>query len=259
MKALRLAAFFALLLPSAWLPAALPPDFRVLMVTQNYPPLVMSGSDSHFARGPELKGISVDFVREMFKRAGIGYDITMRYPFSRIYDMVQRSSGSAIFPVEYSENRKSAFKWVGPLDQANLVLVGKKGKDYAVGSSNDIAAYPVGAYTRSGAAEYLAEQGIPCVESIGPEKTLENLLSDQVALWAVSEPEFRHLTKKKGITDLQVVKVLRNQSYYLAFNLDTPSDAVRRLQHALDFMRQDGTLARIAESYAKDHMVSSTR
>ena len=257
MKLLKVLALCAALAPITQVHAELAENFRVLMVTQKYPPMVISKKQGHFARNTDLKGISVDLVREMFKRAGIGYDITMRYPLSHLYSMVLSSPDAAYFPMEYTNSRKSQFQWVGPLGQANQLLVGKNNKSYSVETATDISIYHVGAYSKSGAAEYLSQQGIPFVKRAGPEKVLDDLMAGDLDLWAVSEPEYQALIHQRGITNLRVIKVLQNQSYYLALNRNIPADAVRRLQHALDFMRQDGTLTRIAEAYThQDKLVS---
>lgn len=63
--------------------AELPPGYRVVLLTENFPPFNMAVDDKNFARDDAIDGISTDLVREMFKRAGIDYNLSLRFPWDR--------------------------------------------------------------------------------------------------------------------------------------------------------------------------------
>ena len=47
--------------------AELPQDYKVVLLTENFPPFNMAVDDKNFARDDGIDGISADIVREMFK------------------------------------------------------------------------------------------------------------------------------------------------------------------------------------------------
>ena len=55
--------------------AELAPDYRVVLLTENFPPYNMAINGKNFAQEDNLDGIAVDIVREMFKRAGQPADL----------------------------------------------------------------------------------------------------------------------------------------------------------------------------------------
>ena len=61
--------------------AELPAGYQLTLLTENFPPYNFSVDGKNFAREGELKGIAVDMVREMCQRAGISYNLTLRFPW----------------------------------------------------------------------------------------------------------------------------------------------------------------------------------
>ena len=61
-------------------PCRMPADYKVVLLTENFPPFNMAVDDKNFARDDGIDGISADIVREMFRRAGIGYSLSLRFP-----------------------------------------------------------------------------------------------------------------------------------------------------------------------------------
>ena len=80
--------FIGLLLGAATARADLPADYKVVLLTENFPPFNMAVDDKNFARDEGIDGISADIVREMFKRAGIGYTL-MQAVSAHDYPLIQ--------------------------------------------------------------------------------------------------------------------------------------------------------------------------
>jgi len=55
---------------------------KIDLLTENFPPYNMADDGKNFARDEHITGIAADSVREMFKRAGIEYTLTLRFPGS---------------------------------------------------------------------------------------------------------------------------------------------------------------------------------
>ncbi len=59
--------------------------YSLVLLTENFPPYNMAKNGKNFAQNQNLEGIAVDVLRETFKRADIGYSMTLRFPWERIY------------------------------------------------------------------------------------------------------------------------------------------------------------------------------
>lgn len=64
-----------------------PSDASLVLLTENFPPYNMAKNGKNFAKDENIEGIAVDIVRETFKRAGISYNLTLRFPWERIYKL----------------------------------------------------------------------------------------------------------------------------------------------------------------------------
>lgn len=69
------------------------PDYSMVLLTENFPPYNMAINGKNFAQEDNIDGIAVDIVREMFKRAGIKYSLTLRFPWDRIYKLALEKPG----------------------------------------------------------------------------------------------------------------------------------------------------------------------
>lgn len=250
---LNLGVLFGLLLLMGVAHAGISPDYKMFLLTENGPPTNMAKDlKKNFARDQDIEGTATDAVREMFKRAGIKYDLTLRYPWDRMLNLVRTTPNTGIFSTSLTDERKPHFKWIGPLGGVSTVLVSAPGKNIKVADLNDIARYRVGAYKGDGGADFLDSQGLHYESALSDQSNLDKLLSGQIDLWATYDPVFRWYAKQKGVHGLSVAYVIDRTSDYLAVNPDTPDEVVQRLQKVLDEMRKDGTLQRLAEPYLSD-------
>ena len=90
--------------------AELPPGYKVVLQTENFPPFNMADNDKNFARDANIQGVSTTIVREMFKRAGIDYTLTLRFPWSRVYDATLANANHGLFSTSMNEARRPLFK-----------------------------------------------------------------------------------------------------------------------------------------------------
>src|SRR5690606_4447622 len=85
LKYLNKGIALGLLLLAGGAQAELSEDYKVILLTENFPPFNMAIDEKNFARDDNIDGISADLTREVFKRAGIGYSLSLRFPWDRIY------------------------------------------------------------------------------------------------------------------------------------------------------------------------------
>jgi polar amino acid transport system substrate-binding protein len=234
------AALLCCLLFSPLSQGALPPGYKMVLLTENFPPFNMASNGKNFARDANIQGLSADIVREMFKRAGIDYSLTLRFPWDRIYQQALSKPNHGLFSTSISEARKPLFKWVGPIAQYQSVLVGRKGSHPQLNNLQQAKAYRIGAYQSAAVSQYLERLGFTPHNALRDQENIRKLQRGQIDLWATSDPVWRFYAREQGVDDLETLLSFETSQLYLALNKDTPDEVVERLQNALEQMRGEG-------------------
>jgi polar amino acid transport system substrate-binding protein len=234
------AALLCCLLFSPQSQAALPPGYKMVLLTENFPPFNMASNGKNFARDANIQGLSADIVREMFKRDGIDYSLTLRFPWDRIYQQTLSKPNHGLFSTSMSEARKPLFKWVGPIAQYQSVLVGRKGSHPQLNNLQQAKAYRIGAYQSAAVSQYLERLGFTPHNALRDQENIRKLQRGQIDLWATSDPVWRFYAREQGVDDLETLLSFETSQLYLALNKDTPDEVVERLQNALEQMRGEG-------------------
>ena len=125
--------------------AELPADYKVVLLTENFPPFNMAVDDKNFARDDGIDGISTDIVREMFKRANIEYTLTLRFPWDRLYRLTLDKPNYGLFSTTFTPERQPLFKWVGPVAKTGWVLLAAPGNNIALKDLKSAGQYRIGA------------------------------------------------------------------------------------------------------------------
>jgi polar amino acid transport system substrate-binding protein len=220
--------------------ADLPDNYRIILQTDNFPPFNMGPNHKNFARGDEVQGIGTDTVREIFKRAGIDYSMTLRSPWDRIYTQTLSDPGHGLFSVARTAQNQSQFKWVGPLARYESVLLAAPGRRISLTDLKQANGYAIGAQKSSGVSQLLTSQGLEPIDSLSEDENLRKLLSGRIDLWATADPVWRYHARQHGAEDLQPVLSFHPADLYLALHKDTPDEAVTRLQNALNEVIGEG-------------------
>lgn len=220
--------------------AELPADYRVVLLTENFPPFNMAANNKNFARDQNIQGLSADIVREMFKRAGIDYSLTLRFPWDRIYKQAMNSPDHGLFSTSMSEARRPLFKWVGPIAQYQSVLVGLKGSSPQLDNLEQARAYRIGAYQSAAVSQHLERLGFKPLNALRDQENIRKLQRGQIDLWATSDPVWRFYAKEQGVSGLDTALSFETSQLYLALNKDIPDEVVERLQASLEQMRREG-------------------
>ncbi|MGQ7816828.1 substrate-binding periplasmic protein [Metapseudomonas furukawaii] len=229
--------------------AELPADYKVVLLTENFPPFNMAVDDKNFARDDGIDGISADIVREMFKRADIGYSLTLRFPWDRLYRLTLDKPSYGLFSTTFTAERQPLFKWVGPIARTEWVLLAAPGNNIAVSDLKSASQYRIGAYKNDAVSQHLESQGMAPQNALRDQENVKKLIKGQIDLWATTDPVGRYLAKQEGVSGLQTVLRFNSAELYLAFNKDTPDEVVERLQKALDQMRAEGIVDEITQNY----------
>ncbi|KES24606.1 MULTISPECIES: ABC transporter substrate-binding protein [unclassified Pseudomonas] len=229
--------------------AEISPDYSMVLLTENFPPYNMAINGKNFAQEDNIDGIAVDIVREMYKRAGIKYSMTLRFPWERIYKLALEKPDYGVFVTARLPERENAFKWVGPIGPDDWVLLARGDSPIALKSLDEAKKYRVGAYKGDAMAEYLAEHGFEPVLALRDQENAGKLQKGEIDLWASGDPAGRYLAKQVGVSGLKTVLRFNSDQLYLALNKETPDEVVQKLQAALDKMRAEGFVDDVLNSY----------
>ena len=216
------------------------PDYSMVLLTENFPPYNMAINGKNFAQEDNIDGIAVDIVREMFKRAGIKYSLTLRFPWDRIYKLALEKPG--VFVTARLAERED----IGPDD---WVLLAKGDSPITLGSLDEAKKYRIGACKGDAIAEFLGKNGFEADLALRDQENAQKLVKGQIDLWASGDPAGRYLAKQEGVTGLKTVLRFNSDQLYLALNRETPDEVVQKLQAALDGMRKEGFVEDILNSY----------
>ncbi|MBS7662378.1 ABC transporter substrate-binding protein [Pseudomonas lalucatii] len=248
-KRLRLACLGTLMLLAGAAHAEIDPDYRMVLLTENFPPYNMAINGKNFAQEDNLDGIAVDIVREMFKRAGIQYNLTLRFPWDRIYKLALEKPGYGVFVTARLPEREALFKWVGPIGPDDWVLLARGDSPISLSSLEQAKQYKVGAYKGDAIAQHLEERGLQPITALRDQLNAKKLMEGQIDLWATGDPAGRYLAKQEGVSGLKTVLRFDSAQLYLALNREVPDEVVQKLQSELERMRDEGFVDDILNSY----------
>lgn len=229
--------------------AEVPADYSMVLLTENFPPYNMAINGKNFAQEDNIDGIAVDIVREMFKRAGIQYSMTLRFPWERIYNLALEKPDYGVFSTARLPERENAFKWVGPIGPDDWVLLARADSGITLDKLDDAKRYKVGAYKGDAMADYLKEHGFDPELALRDQENAGKLQAGEIDLWASGDPAGRYLAKQVGVSGLKTVLRFNSGQLYLALNKDTPDEVVQKLQKALDQMRAEGFVDEVLKNY----------
>lgn len=229
--------------------AALPDDYKLVLLTENFPPFNMAADGKNYAADRNISGINAEIVREMFKRAGIAYSLTLRFPWERIYNQALEHPNQGLFSTTYTPEREPLFKWVGPLASTGWVLLAPAGSPMRLSSLEQAQQYRIGAYKNDAVSQHLESQGFEPINSLRDQENIGKLLKGQIDLWATTDPVGPYLAKQEGVSGLTTVLRFNDAQLFLALNKQTPDEVVTRLQKALNEMKSDGAIDAIMRRY----------
>ncbi len=245
----RILVAMALLLGATTARAELADDYRLILLTENFPPFNMAADRKNYATENNVHGINADIVRELFKRAGIDYSLTLRFPWDRIYKQVLEQPNQGLFSTTFTPEREPLFKWVGPLASTGWVLLAPPGSPLRLSSLEQARQYRVGAYKNDAVSQHLESKGFELANSLRDQENVDKLLKGQIDLWATTDPVGPYLAKQEGVSGMATVLRFNDAQLFLALNRETPDEVVKRLQTTLNEMKQDGSVDAIVRRY----------
>lgn len=233
--------FLAALLGASCMPLLAAPA-RLYIATENAAPASMS-------KGNEVTGIDTDKVRELMNRTATPHTIEL-LPWKRAYAAALQRPDGCVFSTTRTPERERLFKWIGPLAEAEWVLMGRADRSFQLHSLEDARAMRIGTYDGDARDHYLRARGFEVDPAPNDLLNPAKLLVNRIDLWAASRRPGSRVLARHGWSP-QIVPVLsfNRVRTYLACNLALPDELVERMNAAIEEMERDGTMRQIERKY----------
>jgi polar amino acid transport system substrate-binding protein len=215
---------------------------RLYLTTEAAPPHSM-------VEGKRVAGISADTVREIMDRAHIEHTIEL-LPWKRAYTAALERSDTCVFSTTRTPERERLFKWIGPIGEAEWVLMARADRKLHLETLEDARRYRIGTYNGDARDQYLRERGFDVDPAPNDLINPRKLMANRIDLWAASIRRGSAALARMGYADKIVpVLVFNRIRVYLACNRAVPDELTARMGAALESMERDGTVQRILHRY----------
>ncbi|MBF0258915.1 MAG: ABC transporter substrate-binding protein [Desulfamplus sp.] len=209
--------------------------------------------NSHYMdKDGKITGYVYELVLEMQKKMGDTTPIQM-VPWARGYNLATTKPNIALFSTTFTEERRSLFKWVGPVLEVEWVLYAKAGSGIKINSLDDAKIVKsIGTYRDDVREQFLKSHGFTNLDSVTEDElNLKKLIGNRISLWAASSDTAPLIAAKLGISldSFEAVFKMDSNGLFIAFNKDTSDDIVNAWAKAYDDVRADGTMAAIYKKW----------
>jgi polar amino acid transport system substrate-binding protein len=223
--------------------ASAQPSAAPLYITTEFAP------QASMQEGDKVVGSATDKVREALSRSAVSYTIELQ-PWKRAYTAALSRPDACVYSTTRTPERERLFKWVGPIDEGDWVLLGRADRQYRLQTLEDARALRIGTYYGDARDEYLRSRGYlvdPAPnDMINPPK----LLMNRIDLWAAGLRRGSPVLEMSGWAG-KIVPVLtfNHVKLYLACNPAVPDATIAKLSAAFEAMERDGTARRLERKY----------
>lgn len=232
----------ALLLAGMVFRAGAQPQASLYIATEYSPPTSM-------LEGERVVGSATDKIREAMARAGVNYSIEL-LPWKRAYAAALQRPDACVYSTTRTPERESLFKWVGPTDEGEWVLLGRADRKYGLQTLEDARALRIGTYNGDARDEFLRARGFLVDPAPNDYVNQKKLMMNRIDLWAAAMRRGSAVLVANGWSDKIVPVLTFNRiKVYLACNQAVPDAVIDKLNTALEGMARDGTWRKLERKY----------
>ena len=199
--------------------------------------------------GDRVIGIGTDMVREILSRSHVAYTIDV-LPWKRAYTAALERNDGCVYSTTRTPEREPLFKWIGPIGEAEWVLMARADRKLNLHSLDDARPYRIGTYNGDARDVYLRERGFHVDPAPNDLINPRKLMIGRIDLWAASVRRSELTLARLGYGDKIVPALVFNRiRVYLACNRAVPDALVARMNGAVEAMERDGTTRTILRRY----------
>lgn len=224
-------------------------------LTEALPPL-------NYEQDGKVTGFSSELLDLMAAEAGVSLQKQL-LPWGRAYDRATRPGDTVLYSLVRTPERESLFRWVGPIGPRRILLYRWADRpDIQPKSLDEARAYRIGSTLESAATKSLLKQGFVTLPPEGGTAGLELGVNDEQNMRKFIARRFDLLVsldwaaafnaKNAGVDPADLVPVLvldDSLNYWYGLNLSVDGEVARRLNAALQKIRNDGRYTQLRQKY----------
>lgn len=244
----------ALLAGGPWA-SAQPQAPTLQALTESLPPL-------NYEHEGKITGFASELLDLTAAEAGIPLQKQL-LPWVRAYDRATKSGDTVLYSLVRTPERESLFRWVGPIGPRRILFYKWADRsDIQLKSLDDARAYRIGTTLESAATKNLIKQGFVPMPMDGAVSGLEQGVNDEQNMRKFIAKRFDLLVsldwaaaynaKNAGIDPADLVPALvldDSLNYWYGLNLSVDPDVAKRLNAALQKLRNDGRYTQLRQKY----------
>lgn len=213
---------------------------KIYIYTENFPPYNMSATGRAFEHnGSDIDGLCTEMVKGILEASGLDYVIKLRnWDFG--YNRALNKKNHGIYCTTYTENRASQFKWVGPLTTNLWTIFAPPGTDLRIEKLEDTRGMLYAGYRGDVMTEYLLERDYKVSAMDSDDLNPKRLELGQVDLWIADRLAGPYFASLQDVDGLVPVFSFNDTELYLAMNLETSEEVMRKLRQGLETIRNNG-------------------
>jgi polar amino acid transport system substrate-binding protein len=199
----------------------------------------------------QVIGVATDKVRAALDRAGLAYTIDL-LPWKRAYAAARERPDACVYATTRTLDRESLFKWVGPIDSVEWVLMARANQRFSLRTLDDARPYRIGTYNGDARDQFLRSRGFRVDPAPNDLTNPRKLLLGRIDLWAAALRVGSPVLEQNGWAGKIVpVLVFNRLEVFLACNRAVPDEVIARLNAAFVALEHEGVMQRIERAY--DH------
>lgn len=222
--------------------------------TVDEPPLnFTTAKDVSYAQGDEVKGFSVDIVREIMARLHSTGRIKI-IPWIRSYQLLLTQPNVVLFSMARTPLREHLFQWVGPLSiSQSLLYVRRDSKAVVHGLDDARKLNGIAVIADDSKTQFLQSQGFANLSmSYSWGEIYQKVHVGRMDALADTNLDFPIKARDQGIDprEFKPAYELFDTALYIGFSKATPPEVVRHWQAALDSLKSDGTFLKLTKKWS---------
>ena len=222
--------------------------------TSNTPPISMPS-------GTTGSGIAYKAVEEIMKRAQVDIPISFG-DWDVVYEKALHNTGSALFPMVMTSERRNNFFWVGPISSLDYYVYKPRGSNIKINTMDDIRnAKSIAVVRKFAVVQTLKDSG--CTNLVyfdTVEQALNSLLTGNTTIGIFPDSSVNIFLNRMGVKytrHLIPVHLFMKRTLYYALNKKTSPQVAIYMQRVLQEMRRDGTLEALYKKYMPGSRIPS--
>ncbi|WP_028455679.1 substrate-binding periplasmic protein [Chitinilyticum litopenaei] len=219
--------------------------------TEEFPPF------NHVENGRH-RGLANEILERIMQRSGLAIN-RESLPWARAVQKNEQTANSILYTTVRTAARDPNYRWVGPYDSCDIVLLKLKSRsDVHASNLAEARQYTIGAMRGGAGFQLLEEAGVPpenMMISRNEANSVRMLYAERFELSAGLVIPHRYIAKQLGLDPAQLVPAFtlqKGDGCYFAFNRKVDPQLFARFERAFQALQNSGELAQLQQRYLAD-------